>query len=174
MPALPSCRYLEQRPTTRKALVMACLNGSEEEDGAQALAACTRRGTGKNACRYLKPWRYAPLREMFERETSGVKRGVFYQTKPTTLLESTKVFGKRVKKLPKGETKLLNERLYNGFSSGLPAGVNQEWQATRNAVMLNKARAQALRPVLQGDGRNACRYLNALPGYCRFTSKPLS
>ena len=39
----------------------------------------------------------------------GSRNRCFYQTKPTGLLESTKDFGKKVKKPPKGETKPLIE-----------------------------------------------------------------
>ena len=62
-------------------------------------------GTGKNACRYLMPWRYAPLGEMLQREARVMKTGIFYETKPTSLLESTQMRGKRCKKPPENGTK---------------------------------------------------------------------
>ena len=46
--------------------------------------ACTRKRTGKNACRYLCDFR----RNVPEGGRWG-KKSVFYETKPTSLLEST-------------------------------------------------------------------------------------
>ena len=42
---------------------------------------------------------------MFQREAREVKTGIFYETKPTSLLESTKMLGKRYKKPPENGTK---------------------------------------------------------------------
>ena len=55
------------------------INQSSSAERAQALP----------ACRYLMQWRYSPLREILQREAGEVKRAIFYETKPTSLLEST-------------------------------------------------------------------------------------
>ena len=81
---------------------------------------------------------------------------VFLQNEPKSPFRINKEVGSlmasfgfdRPKKPPESQSKPLIEGLCNGFQGGLPAGVNQEWQASGNAVMLSKAGAQALRPVL--------------------------
>ena len=123
------------------------------------LAACTLRGQARMPAlpEYLSLPDAVAVCTFTRNALGGGEWGTnryFYQTKPTGLLESTKGSGKRVKKPPKSQPKPLIEGLYNGFSSGLPAGVNQEWQATGNAVMLSKAGAQALPAcTLRGQAR---------------------
>ena len=84
-----------------------------------------------NACRYL-----CHFRRNAPGGSGRGKKSINYETKPTSLLESAIVLGKRCKKPPKRETKSLQEApnrgLFNGFWRGL-AGVNEEWQASGNA-----------------------------------------
>ena len=120
-----------------------------------------RQRAGLESCRYLRQEYLSPpnfhTRESSRRafgklalfsllgKASGEKR-YFYETKPTSLLESTVIFAKRCKKPPESEPKNPNRGLYNGFLSVL-AGVNREWRATGNVDRRSKARAQAGRPV---------------------------
>ena len=88
------------------------INQSSSAERAQALP----------ACRYLMQWRYAPLREMLQREAGEVKTGIFYETKPTSLLESTERFSER------GYKKCQKAPLIGGVIGGYSMAFRTVWQ----------------------------------------------